>query len=119
LARVVGVNLDSDIVKRMAEKKGSDLVLWDSAMRAAKGALGAADGSRSMMDALHHIAHRVRTQGLQAGRDLVEQLGLAQNPAFLTSLKAVLEVLPVSSTFTKVEGEKGAVAEAANDFDAL
>jgi adenine-specific DNA methylase len=119
LARVVGVNLDSDIVKRIAEKKSSDLVLWDSSMRAAKGALGAPDGSRSMMDALHHIAHRIRSQGLQAGRDLVEQLGIAQNPAFLASLKAVLEVLPVSSTFTKIEGEKGAVAEAANDFEAL
>jgi putative DNA methylase len=119
LARVVGVSLDSDIVKRIAEKKASDLVLWDSSMRAAKGALGAPDGSRSMMDALHHVAHRIRSQGLQAGRDLVEQLGIEQNPAFLASLKAVLEVLPVSSAFTKIEGEKGAVAEAASDFEAL
>jgi hypothetical protein len=31
----------------------------------------------------------------------------------------MLEVLPVSSTFTRVKGESGAVAEAANDFDAL
>lgn len=119
LSKVVGLNLDTEVVHRIAEKKASDLVLWDSAVRAAKGALGPADGSRSMIDALHHVAHRVRTQGLQAGRDLVEQLGIGQNPAFLAALKAVLEVLPVSSTFTKIEGEKGAVAEAASDFDAL
>ena len=37
----------------------------------------------------------------------------------LVLLVEILEVLPVSSTFTKIEGEKGAVAEAANDFDAL
>ncbi|KAF0116655.1 MAG: hypothetical protein FD149_1347 [Rhodospirillaceae bacterium] len=45
LARAVGVDLDKDIVGRLAEKKSSDLVLWDSAKRAAKGALGPADGS--------------------------------------------------------------------------
>jgi hypothetical protein len=119
LARVVGVDLDSDIVGKIAEKKASDLVLLDSAARAANGSLGAATGARSMIDALHHVANRVRSRDLQAGRDLVEQLELGTNPAFLTALKAVLEVLPVSSRFTKVEGEKGAVAEAANDFDAL
>jgi adenine-specific DNA methylase len=119
LARVVGVDLDSDIVKRMAAKKGSDLVLWDSAVRAAKSALGPADGSRSMIDALHNIAHCVRSQGLQAGRDLVEKLGLAQNLLFQTALQAVLEVLPVSLTFTEIGGEKGQVVQASNDFDAL
>jgi len=30
-----------------------------------------------------------------------------------------LEVLPVSSTFTNMTGETGAVADAASDFDAL
>jgi adenine-specific DNA methylase len=119
LARVVGVDLDGDIVGRLAEKKGSDLVLWDSAKRAARGVLGAADGSRSAMDAVHNVAWRIRQQNLQAGRELVERTRLDVSPGFLTALTAALEVLPVSSTFTKVKGESGAVAEAASDFDAL
>lgn len=119
LARVVGVDLDADVVGKLAEKKGSDLVLWDSARRAAKSALGAADGGRSAIDAVHHVAWRIRQQNLQAGRELVERAGLEASPGFVTAMTAVLEVLPVSSTFTKVKGETGAVAEAASDFDAL
>jgi hypothetical protein len=119
LARVVGLDLDADVVGKLAEKKGSDLILWDSARRAAKNALGAADGGRSAIDAVHHVAWRVRQQNLQAGRELVERAGLETSPGFVTAMTAVLEVLPVSSTFTKVKGETGAVAEAASDFDAL
>jgi len=52
LARAVGVDLDTQVVGILAEKKGSDLLLWDSARRAAKGALGAPDGGRAMLDAL-------------------------------------------------------------------
>ena len=119
LARVVGLDLDADVVGKLAEKKGSDLILWDSARRAAKNALGAADGGRSAIDAVHHVAWRIRQQNLQAGRELVERAGLEASPGFVTAMTAVLEVLPVSSTFTKVKGETGAVAEAASDFDAL
>jgi hypothetical protein len=119
LARVVGLDLDADVVGKVAEKKGSNLLLWDSAKRAAKGALGAADGSRSAMDAVHHVAWRIRQQNLQAGREMVERARLDASPGFVTALTAVLEVLPVSSTFTKVKSETGAVAEAASDFDAL
>lgn len=119
LARVVGLDIDQDVVGRVAEKKGSDLVMWDSAKRAAKGAIGPADGSRALLDALHHAAWRVRQQGLQAGRELLERENLVNDAAFVTGLKALLEVLPVSSTFTHVEDETGLVAEAANDFDAL
>jgi hypothetical protein len=119
LARVVGLDLDADVVGKVAEKKGSDLLLWDSAKRAAKGALGAADGSRSAIDAVHHVAWRIRQQNLQAGREMVERARLDASPGFVTALTAVLEVLPVSSTFTKVKSEAGAVAEAASDFDAL
>ena len=74
LARAVGVDLDSDIIGRLAEKKASDLLLWDSARRAAKGALGPADGSRGMIDAIHHAANVARARSLEAlqgpaGRD--------------------------------------------------
>ncbi len=119
LARVVGLDLDGDVVGKLAEKKGSDLVLWDSARRAAKNALGAVDGGRSAIDAVHHVAWRIRQQNLEAGRELVERTGLERSASFVTAITAVLEVLPVSSTFTKVKGETGAVAEAASDFDAL
>jgi putative DNA methylase len=46
LARVVGVDFDSDVVGKLAAKKGSNLALWDSPRRTAKNALGAADGGR-------------------------------------------------------------------------
>ena len=39
--------------------------------RATKGSLGAADGSRGMIDAIHHAAHRGRTRSLEAARDLL------------------------------------------------
>ena len=119
LARVVGLDLDRDVIGHLAEKKGSNVLLWDSAKRAAKGALGPSDGSRGIIDSLHHAAYRVRSQGLNAGRELLEQSGADKLPGFPAALTAVLEVLPVSSTFTKVTGETGPVAEAASDFDAL
>lgn len=119
LARVVGLDLDREIVGHLAEKKASQIVLWDSEKRAHKAALSAIDGSRGMVNAIHGVAHRVRSQGLQAGKDLVERAGLDKDASFLTALTAVLEVLPVSSAFTKVEAEAGASANAASDFEAL
>ena len=54
LARAVGVDLDGDIVGRLAEKKGSDIRLWDSAWRAAKGALCCSPIKLSPFAALVH-----------------------------------------------------------------
>lgn len=119
LARVVGVDLDRDLIGRMAEKKGSELILWDSVRRAAKGALGPADGSRAMIDALHHAAHLGRTRNLDTAKELVVKAGVDKSPAFLLAMEAVLAVLPVGKTFTKVEEEKSLVSEAAADFDAI
>lgn len=119
LARVCGVDLDGDVVGTLAEKKGSNLILWDSAKRAAKGSLGAADGSRAMVDALHHAAHAARIRALQAARELLDEAGAATDPRFLTALEAVLEVLPVSKRFTGIDEPAGPVAEAASDFEAL
>lgn len=119
LARVVGIDLDHDVLSKVAEKKGSDVILWDSAKRAAKAALGPTDGSRALIDALHHAAHRGRTQGVEAARELLVKSGADHKPGFPAALAAVLEVLPVSSTFTHVADESGPVGEAASDFDAL
>jgi putative DNA methylase len=118
LARAVGVDLDGQIVGRLAEKKGSDLVLWDSAKRAAKGALGPADGSRGLIDALHHAAHLGRTRTLEAARELLQKNHLDTDPALFAAMEALLEVLPVSKAFSGIDLDK-AVEGAGGDFEAL
>jgi adenine-specific DNA methylase len=119
LARVVGVDLDREIVGYLAQKQSSDLILWDSSQRAAKASLGSPDGSRSMIDALHHAANRARSNGLEAAKKLLESNQVDKSSDFQTALLAVLEVLPVSSTYTGFAEEEGEVAEAAKDFDVL
>ena len=118
LARAVGVDLDREIVGRLAEKKGADIRLWDSARRAAKGALGPPDGSRGMIDAVHHAANMARLRSLAAARDLLEGALLGRDPRFFAALEAVLEVLPVSSTWTGIALE-GEIAAAGDDFEVL
>ena len=118
LARAVGVDMDRDVVGRLAEKKGSDVRLWDSALRAAKGSLGPADGSRSMLDALHHAANMARNREHAAARELLERSGIDQNPRFFAALEAVLEVLPPSKAYTGVD-LSDATAPAGDDFEAL
>ena len=61
LARVVGLDLDKDVVGVLAEKKASDLILWDSSTRATMGKLGPPDGTSAWIDAIHHCAHRARS----------------------------------------------------------
>ena len=118
LARAVGVDLDREIVGRLAEKKASNLQLWDSARRAAKGAFGPVDGSRGMIDAIHRAAHTGRERSLQAAREMLENAGTDREPRFFAALEAVLEVLPVSSTISGIE-LKGDTAAASDDFEAL
>jgi adenine-specific DNA methylase len=118
LARAVGVDPDRDVVGRLADKKGSDLRLWDSARRAATGALGPADGSRGMIDALHHAANRARTRSLAAAREMLGESLIEQDPRFFAAFEAVLEVLPLSQNFTSVALGDDAAA-AGNDFEAL
>ncbi len=118
LARAVGVDLDRDIIGRLAQKKGSDIVMWDSARRAAKGSLGPADGSRGMIDAIHHAANMARARSLDASKVLLAETLVDQEPRFYAGLEAVLEVLPVSRVFTGIELE-GEAAAASNDFEAL
>jgi len=118
LARAVGVDLDKDIVGSLCEKKGSDLTMWDSAQRAAKSALGGADGSSGRVDALQHAAHQARTKTIEAGRELLERAGVLYDPNFAAAMQAVLEILPVGTAFSNVE-LPGDVAGAGNDFDAL
>jgi adenine-specific DNA methylase len=118
LAKAVGVDLEKDIIGHVAEKKSSELILWDSAKRAAKGSIGPPDGSRSWLDAVHHAAYAARTRNLQRARELLNETQVDSDPAFFAALEAVLEVLPVSKTFSGIELE-GGVAEFASDFEAL
>ncbi|MDZ7759616.1 MAG: hypothetical protein U5L00_05120 [Desulfovermiculus sp.] len=78
LARVVGLDVERDIIGTVAEKKSSDVILWDSETRAAKGSLGATDGSRAMLDALHHAAYAGRTKNIAAAAEMLSspQLGI-------------------------------------------
>lgn len=118
LARVVGLDMDREVIGRVAEKKTSNVILWDSSMRAAKGALGPSDGSRSLIDAIHHAAYLGRTRTLQAAQELLERSGVAHEPLFLSALEAVLEVLPPSRAFTGFD-PADAVAPSASDFEVL
>ncbi len=118
LARAVGVDLDREVVGRLANKRGSDLILWDSERRAAAGALGPTNGSRGMIDTLHHAAHAARSRSLAAARELFERTGVDREPRFFAALKAVLEVLPTSPSITGVQ-LPGDAAAAADDFEAL
>ena len=118
LARAVGVDLDGDLTGRLAHKSGSNLTLWDSTRRAATGALGPADGSRGMIDALRHAAHAARSRSLTAARERLDRAGVGEDPRFVAALEAVLEVLPLSPDITgaKLTGDARA---AGDDFRAL
>ena len=118
LARAVGVDLDKEVVGRTAAKVGANLVLWDSAERAAKGSLGPADGSTGMIDVLYRAAHLGRIRSLDAAREYLENVGLHKEPRFLAALKALLEVLPMPKSVTKFDLPKG-LAAAGSDFEVL
>lgn len=118
LAKVCGIDIDRDVVGKLAQKKGSDLVLWDSVTRAAKGSLGLPDGRDSMLDALHHLARTARSATLESANELLAKHYLAGEPTFLLALEAMLEVLPVGTEWSGLDLPdlaKGAGA----DFDAL
>lgn len=118
LAKVCGIDIERDVVGKLAEKKASDLVLWDSVTRAAKGSLGLADGCDSMMDALHHLAKTARSNSLESANELLAKYQLAGEPGFLSALEAVLEVLPVGTGWSGLELPDAAQG-AGLDFDAL
>ena len=118
LARAVGVDMDAQVAKRLGEKRGSDFRLWDSITRAAKGGLGPPDGSRAMIDALHHAANVSRTRSLAAARDMLAETGMDRDARLFRAFEAVLEVLPVSRRFTGVDLQSEAAASS-SDFEAL
>src|SRR5208283_5139675 len=115
--RAVGVEMDTQIIGRLAEKKAGDIIIWDSERCAVKGALGPADGSRGMIDAIHHAAYVARTRSLESARELLRRAGVDGEAAFHAALEAVLEVLPPSKAFSGID-LGGDLALAASDFEA-
>lgn len=118
LARAVGVDLETQVIGRLAEKKAAEIKLWDSEIRVAKGVIGPIDGSRGMIDALHHAAYVTRKRGAEAAQVLLNEAGIAHDDEFKMAMEALLEVLPPSKTFSGIDADKG-VRPAADDFDAL
>lgn len=118
LARAAGLDLDKDIVGRLAEKKGQNLHLWDSARRAGKNRIGPVDGSRAALDRLHHAANLARSQTLSTAKEHLEQVPAADESAFRAALDAALEVLPLPPSRTGA-ALKGEIESASNDFEAL
>lgn len=118
LARAVGVDLEKDVISRLAVKKASQITLLDSQQRAAKMWLGPSDGSRAMLDVLHHAAHLARTRSLEAAREMLEKGDWLADPSFHVALQAVLEVLPVPASFSQLELST-ALAGSGSDFEAL
>lgn len=115
LARVVGVNFDQDLKGKVLELKGGNVLLWDSAMRAKKGAIGSPKHG-ILINVLHHAARIGREQNTGAARDLLEKAELIEDPGFLMALEAVLNVLPAPAL---VSSSSGPLAGAAADCDAL
>ena len=118
LAKAVDVDLDRDVIGRFAKKDGEYLVLWDSQKRKANGTRRTRDGTRGMIDELHHIAYLGRKSGAEEAIKYIESEHLESDDSFMAALEAVLEVLPPSSNHTKMD-LKGDMASASGDFDAL
>jgi len=113
LARVVGVSFDGDLRNKVLELKGGNVILWDSALRAQKGSLGAVRPT-VMLNVLHHAARNVREQNLEAAKQLLEQVEVLADPVFKTALETILNVLPAPALATSSAGPvAGAAADAA------
>lgn len=115
LARVVGVSFDNDLKGKILELKGGNVVLWDSALRSKKGAIGTPNHD-ILLNALHHAARIGREQNTGAAKDLLEKAALIKEPAFLMALEAILNVLPAPAL---ASSGSGLVAGAAADAEAL
>ena len=118
LARVVGLDFDQDIKNVVGEVKSSDVVLWDSTVRKAKGKLGPM-GDTCMLNTLHQAASIVREKNTGAARKAIEDNGLLDDATLLTALEALLNVLPAVANPDKAPKLEAHLAAASSDFDAL
>lgn len=117
LARVVGLNFDSEVKKVVCDVKGDDILLWDSKTRWASGRLNTA--GTTMIDTLHHAARIVREQNTGAAKNMLEQMKLLDDPTLQTALQAMLNVLPPGMIARGKKKPDPLLSGAANDFEAL
>jgi adenine-specific DNA methylase len=118
LARVVGLDFDQDVKKKVCEVKGDDVILWDSVTRHRNGSLGHVS-AECMLDTLHWAAKTGREQNTGAARSLIEDARLIGDPTLLTALEALLNVLPPGVPSAGKKKPDANLAGAANDFEAL
>jgi adenine-specific DNA methylase len=118
LARVVGLDFDTQVKNVVGQVKGDDIALWDSKTRRLNGSLGGVS-DECMIDTLHHVAWTIREQNTAAGRNLVEKAGLLEDPTLLTALEALLNVLPPGGAGRGKKKPDELLSGAANDFEAL
>ena len=117
LSRVVGLDFDREVKNHVCEIKSGDVILWDSKTRKAKGKLGPVS-EEVMLDTLHHAAVTAQEQNTGAAAQVIEEAGLTGDATLLTTLEALLNVLPpVANTGGKKKDEH--VAAANSDFEAL
>ena len=118
LARVVGLEFDQQVQNQICEVKSSDVVLWDSKTRKAKGKLGPM-GSACMLDTLHQAAAIGRDQNTGAAKRAIDDNGLLEDATLLTALDALLNVLPAVTNREKGPKLDANLAGAGSDFEAL
>ena len=102
----------------VGEVKSSDMVLWDSTVRKAKGKLGPM-GDTSMLNTLHQAASIVREKNTGASKKAIEDNGLHDDATLLTTLEALLNVLPAVASPEKAPKLEAHLAAASSDFAAL
>jgi len=118
LARVVGLDFDQVVKKKVCEVKGEDVILWDSITRHRNGNLGHVSAD-CMLDVLHWAAKTGREQNTGAALSLIEEAHLIGDPTLLTALEALLNVLPPGVVLAGRKKPDANLAGAANDFEAL
>jgi putative DNA methylase len=118
LARVVGLDFDQQVKNQICEVKSSDVVLWDSKTRKAKGKLGPM-GEACMLNTLHQAAAIVRDQNTGAAKKAIEDNKLLDDATLLTALEALLNVLPAMASPEKAPKLDAGLAGASGDWDAL
>jgi len=116
LARVVGLDFDQEVKKKVCSVAKDTVTLWDSQMRLTKTKL-ATGPEAPMLDRLHEAAYTVRFQNTEAARNRLESLKLLDDPTLMTALEALLNVLPPVAPRGKKPDPT--LEGAASDFEAL
>ena len=93
LARVIGLNFDTDVKGKVCEVKGGNVELFDSKTRKAKGKM-ISTTSGNLIDILHSAAIAIHTKNAGEGKKVLEKANLLEDAGFQAALEAILKVLP-------------------------